>query len=397
MNDPINNHDLVDRAVAELIDAPVEEGPSQALVARTIAALKENSVQERPGVVGRIRRMGWMYKIAAAVFIGLCGVAVVLVMNRVGGGTVAAADVARKLREARTLSCNWTMEMPLGGKPVSMKMMFKEGGKLRVEVPGMAVTILDMPRSKLLVLNPMIKTAFALDIGDANSGPENQATEIFDWIEKIKNTTGRLAQSVGTRQIDGVEAKGFLLSEQGMDYTVWADAKTGTPLRIEIPIDMGNFKTTVVMSDLVFDQKLDESIFDTQPPSDYLLMNFDVPIFHGAPGEEDIVALLRWHAAHADGGFPKGLDRWRDFAKLARRGGDQKELMEVMMRVGRATAFLTALGEKSYGYCGAAVKMGDAQKMVFWYRVEGGERYRAIFGDLHTEDVSSQQIPASIP
>ncbi|HEV8291680.1 MAG TPA: hypothetical protein VGP94_07135, partial [Tepidisphaeraceae bacterium] len=240
MNDPMNNHDLVDRAVAELVDAPVEEGPSKMLLTRTVEALKKNSARERPGIAGRIRRISWMYKIAAAVLIGLCGVAAVLVINRVGGGSLAAADVARRLREARTLSCNWSMEMPINGKPVTMKMMFKEPGKLRMEVPGAAVTILDTSKNKLLVLNPLIKTAFALNIGDANAGPENEATEIFDWIEKIKNTTGQQAQSIGSREIDGVEAKGFVLSEQGMEYTVWADAKSGTPLRMEIPVDLGS-------------------------------------------------------------------------------------------------------------------------------------------------------------
>ena len=118
MNDPMNNHDLVDVAVAELIDAPVEEGPSKMLVARTIDALKKNSVQERPGIAGRISRMGWMTRIAAALLIGLCGVAVVLVINGVGGGSVAAADVARRLREARTLSCNFSMEMPTSNRPM---------------------------------------------------------------------------------------------------------------------------------------------------------------------------------------------------------------------------------------------------------------------------------------
>jgi len=400
MNDPGNNHDLVDRAVAELIDAPVEEGPSRMVVARTLDALKKNSAEARPGIVGRIRRMGWTYKIAAAVLIGLCGVALVLVINGVGGGSVAVADVARKLRESRTLACNWSMEMPTNGKPVSMRMMFMEPGKLRLEVPGAAATIVDLSKNKLLVLNPMIRTAIAVDLGEMKGGPANQATEMIEWVEKIKNTTGEQAQQIGRREIDGVEAKGFSLAEQGMAYTVWADARTGTPLRIEIPIDMGSFKTTMVMNDLVFDQKMDESLFDLTPPAEYLLMNFDLPIFHNPAGEEDIVALLKWYAARSGGSFPKALDRWVDFAKAAKQKGqgtDQKELMGIMVRAGRATAFLTGLGANNYGYAGAEAKLGEGQKIVFWYRVDGSEQYRAIFGDLHGEDVSRERIPASVP
>ena len=290
MNDPMNHHDLVDRAVAEIVDAPIEQGPSKALVARTLEALKDEPEEERPAVAGRIRRINWPARIAATFIIGLCGVGVVLMFNHVGGGgSVVASEVARRLREARTLSCNWSMDVPNNGRPVTMKMLLKEQGKLRIEGGG-AVTILDTSKNKLLVLNPMIKTAFAREIGELNPGPENQATEIFDWIEKIKNTTGQNAQSIGTRQIDGREARGFMLSEQGMDYTVWADARDGMPLRIEIPLELGNLKTTVVMSDLSFDQPLDDTLFNVQPPEDYRLIDFEV--------------LLRRLAAKSGGKLP---------------------------------------------------------------------------------------------
>ena len=82
-----------------------------------------------------------------------------------------------------------------------------------------------------------------------------------------------------------------------------------------------------------------------------------------------------------------------DFAKAARQ--DQKELMGIMVRAGRASAFLSGIGASNYRYSGATVKLGEKDKIVFWYRVEGTDKYRAIFGDLHGEDVSRQQIPAS--
>jgi outer membrane lipoprotein-sorting protein len=278
MNDPMNNHDLVDQAVAELVDAPIEEGPSQSLVGRTLDALSREAAEEKPAVAGRIHRINWTARIAAVFIIGLAGVGVVLMLTHVGGGgSVSASEVARRLREARTMSCNWSMDLPGNGRttPVTMRMFFKEQGKLRIEAPG-AVTTLDTSKNKLLVLNTMIKTAFARDLREFNTGPENPVTEIFDWVEKIKNTTGQQAQSIGTKQIDGKEAWGFMLNEQGMAYTVWADAYNGMPLRIEIPIDLGQIKTTVVMSDLSFDQPVDDSLFAVQPPDGYLLMDFEV-------------------------------------------------------------------------------------------------------------------------
>ena len=38
-------------------------------------------------------------------------------------------------------------------------------------------------------------------------------------------------------------------------------------------------------------------------------------------------------------------------------------------------------------------KVGDKNKIIFWYRVEATDSYRAIFGDLRIEDIKPEQIP----
>ena len=40
------------------------------------------------------------------------------------------------------------------------------------------------------------------------------------------------------------------------------------------------------------------------------------------------------------------------------------------------------------------VKLGDADKIVFWYQPKGKETYRAVFGDLHAADVAADRLPA---
>jgi hypothetical protein len=39
------------------------------------------------------------------------------------------------------------------------------------------------------------------------------------------------------------------------------------------------------------------------------------------------------------------------------------------------------------------VKLGDADKIIFWYKPEGETKYRAVYGDLHVGDVSADQLP----
>lgn len=42
---------------------------------------------------------------------------------------------------------------------------------------------------------------------------------------------------------------------------------------------------------------------------------------------------------------------------------------------------------------GQARPKGDAAKIVFWYKPEGSDKYRALFGDLHAADVTADQLP----
>ena len=57
----------------------------------------------------------------------------------------------------------------------------------------------------------------------------------------------------------------------------------------------------------------------------------------------------------------------------------------------RVEKFLHA--NKDHGYKPDGVKFGDRDKIIFWYRPDKAEKYRAVFGDLHVADVSADQLP----
>jgi hypothetical protein len=58
----------------------------------------------------------------------------------------------------------------------------------------------------------------------------------------------------------------------------------------------------------------------------------------------------------------------------------------------RVQAFLL-VHEGDYGYRPEGVKLGDAGKILFWFRRSGSDGYRAIYGDLHAADVAADQLP----
>ena len=48
-----------------------------------------------------------------------------------------------------------------------------------------------------------------------------------------------------------------------------------------------------------------------------------------------------------------------------------------------------------YGYKSDGVKLGDADKILVWYRPKGSTQYRALYGDLHAADVTEESCPRS--
>ena len=61
-----------------------------------------------------------------------------------------------------------------------------------------------------------------------------------------------------------------------------------------------------------------------------------------------------------------------------------------------AGGFLAAFCQKykdQYGYKPDGAKLGDAKAIVFWYKPEGQEKYKAVYGDLHVGDVTADELP----
>ena len=64
------------------------------------------------------------------------------------------------------------------------------------------------------------------------------------------------------------------------------------------------------------------------------------------------------------------------------------------MTMYRGIMFWTQLpAESNWRYAGEDVKFGDANTAIFWYRPEGSETYRVIYGDLSAKNVAQENLP----
>jgi len=338
-------------------------------------------------------------KVAAAVLVTAGGLFYVAFVPKAEANR-AFAEAARKLRDAHTLAYRMTTESPDLKTPLKMRALFKEPSLFRLEADGGIVSIVDGSQAKQLILDPAAKTALLLE-GKAPKAPDGPAAAV-GLIEHLRQLTEGDAKPVDDKVIGGVRARGYLVKKLGTEMTIWIDPGTRLPLRLESSNRIQGKEIRVTLTDFQIDPKVDESLFRIEPPAGYALrkgesnmLEMDEKSFLNP--EKAAVALLRIFAEKTGGTFPKRLDDLKEFDKLFPPKPKVGTLpdAETMRLLFPMTRFLMATQplKGNFGYRSDGVKLGDADKILFWYRPEGAASYRVIYGDLHVADVTADRLP----
>jgi hypothetical protein len=222
-------------------------------------------------------------------------------------------------------------------------------------------------------------------------------------MDQLRNVIGQLQDSphfvvedLGTRDIDGRKAVGFLAKHPRSEITIWADAKTGLPIRI----DQKDGQLLVIAKNLQFNAPLDETLFSMDVPSGYKLQQTNLDLFSAT--EADFVEGLRIMAEKfGDGQFPDSVtledylkrvpEITKKFEQLKLSDDEQLVLGKKMQQYILFLRFFK--GEGKWYYRGKGVMLGTVDKPIFWYRPRGAKTYRVIYGDLHVADVAPENLP----
>jgi outer membrane lipoprotein-sorting protein len=416
--------ELLSQAEASLRNQEVPAGPSEAVVARTLTALLESS--DSPGTLAMRRRMPRMaIPIAAALLLALGGLVYVESLTPVGP-PVAWADVAAKLRDARTLT--YSTKVQGSAATMTARYWMKVPGRMRMESSNGFIAIMDGDPGAQLFLDAPTKTAYfskpprkATDPVAAKSAtptdqkpkgrvtgkvatgvqvvdrvrPEGDKFE-FSGFDNLRNLANIKGEPIGKKQIGEVEAQGFRIQKNGISHIAWIDPKTRLPLVIEHTLRTGDKELTMTMSDFVFDTPLDDALFSLKPPAGYKVTEGQLEI---ATPEESFVQLLRLYAEKSGGKFPPKLDDWADYDKQLQTDQYKKpgsftdpKYLQLVQTATRGLMFVLQYKDK-YVYRPDDIKLGDADKMLLWYRPEGSDEYRVIYGDLHVRTLPADQVP----
>ena len=338
-----------------------------------------------------------MLKIAAAAVI----IIAVLIGINPFSSTITFADVIKPLLNARTLILDVVVNMgPAVDEdtdPVIHDTIVDQRIRRVVSTPEHLVNIFDTESAKMLTLHTEGKVAVYSDIqGHVQDITQNYMVFLLDIITDIQNNPDFEIEKLGEKEIDGQKVVGFFVR----DLTIWADAETALPVRIEgqsprLSIVFKNFQFNIPVEEL-------EPLVSMDVPEGYKLVEsqsqereFDM----GTPTEQDLVECLRfWAELLLDGNFPEkiGMTELTKLlpqieAKLAESVVSEAEGTQKGMSLGKGMLFHMRLKDRHYA--GSGVKVGEADKAIFWYLPEGSETYRVIYGDLSVKDVTPENLP----
>ena len=398
--------DILERTLAALKRTPLVEGPSAQTMDRTLAALDAASSSSKTLFALRRKMMFTLLKVAAAVLVATGGL-FYLGGTYLIGASMAFEEVAQKLHDAHTFSYVMTMEFPNAKTIITVRQLFKEPGLVRSEtLPGGAVPangpimILDSKAGKTLAIDPAAKSAVVFE--GMLPGPRHEQDLATSEVQHLRNLVQKKGEPLGAKTFGKVQTQGFRVKDDtGYETTIWVNPQTRLPVQVEVTGKAGDTPFHSTIRDFELDPKLDDSLFSLEPPPGYtsskLGLNEPNDKDDGSP-EAAVAKLLRDFAKNSAGAFPKRLDDWSTYDRTTPKGTYKSAADPALIRavtiVVRVQIFLLERNG-DYGYRGDGVKLGDADKIIFWYKPKDKQTYRALFGDLHAADVTADQLPVA--
>ena len=353
----------------------------------------------------RIARVGVAASVLAAVGVG------VWLGAGVAKASVSFPNVIVRVRKAKSLSYTLTIALP-DGRPDEFRVMMDRAGRYRQTDDSGKVFIADYRMGKRLMLSPRTKVAMLREwepIQESDGG--------FERVSRLRNVHADQGVFEAEGKLDGIACCVFRVETESQTVRIWVDRRTELPVRMEIferspdTAKGGEPKPIAVISRMAWNVDLPDSLFSLAPPPGYVWEDE----YYEVVTEADLTALLRLCAEQSGRGvFPGACDDAAIYAALrplypesgsfimpgegAAVAVSEAPPSEIKQLVHKGLAFIRRQqAGKTWGYRGGGVRLGDAASLVCWWRPEGSDKCRAVYGDLSIRDISGTEAPASLP
>jgi len=325
---------------------------------------------------------------AALVIVAALGI------NYIMAPSVTWAQVIEPILNARTIVFDLIIGADETGMVAHEIVVGSRIRRVMSNMPNMTMVI-DLDNAKLLGLDTEAKTAVYVDIkGDLGDRTRNYIKFVRQIIAQLQE--GQV-QELGEQVIDGQKAIGFTGKGQNEEVTIWADPRTALPIRVEAKIGQ---EFSFIMKNFQFNAPVDESLVSMDVPDGYTLQKTNIDL--GNSTEADFIESLRiWAEIIGDGTFPETIGTESAMKQMptliqkvtAMQVSEQRGT-EIGMGFAKGMLFHQILeSQGQWKYAGAGVKLGDANKAIFWYQPKDSATYRVIYGDLTVKDVAQENLP----
>jgi outer membrane lipoprotein-sorting protein len=349
------------------------------------------------------------------------------------GGKPAFADVMAKINTAENVTFRQIMRIE-GGEPLTTENMATDTGVLRWTLGG-NVNIMDFNKGIDLTMSPSEKRATL--VRRVGRPPRKGLFNYVSFISTLHN--GPSGKFVDREKIDGFDANVFAVKDGDfLSIRIWADPKTNLPLRViwtmkhnpELDVTVprisvyerdfgGDVRVSCILTksgtggiaqstEMTFEnfkwnEKLDPDLFSVTPPPGYTVNEQELDDSY--EGEKDLVDALSFWASMSRKSFPEQIAdlcaeekvRLKLIEAYDKQGDPHEEYQEALTAAGLLLDGLyfsqDMKGNGDWHYAGAGVKLGEKDKPVCWWKPEGSQKYRILYGDLRVEDIDEAELP----
>lgn len=223
--------------------------------------------------------------VAAAVVLVVGAIAVWLVPS---GSSASLADVQEAMKATGSVTCRQISREE--GKEEVSRFSILANGLMRFDRPGGEYSVMDTKKYRTLVVNPRKREAL---LWEGFNAPQ---VNFYEFLKNLPKDAS--ARALPGKKIDGKDVLGFAVKwkwkdvdHPPQDLTVWADAKSRLPVRIEFksPDDKTD---AAVFDELVFDARLDAKLFSFEPPAGYKLETRGTAEFPSPPDDPQLKDLV---------------------------------------------------------------------------------------------------------
>jgi hypothetical protein len=361
-------------------------------------------------------------------------------LNRYNDSGTAFAQIAGQIEKAQTITWKTTFYNHVTSKDGQRMWLTSETREMAYRAPGLYreiyhpgffggvehTTITDTVNLRSLSLVPQERRATLQELAVtpfSSRGPftgmlEHMNKPDLEWVGKRTTPKGEV----------NIFRRAFKRKSDDKDwsYDFWIDTSTKQLVAVQVPgadiydpeTDPARLNTwekdwstgtsaCCVQYDIDFGAELDDSLFSLVPPSDYTLQTEQ----WAQVTEKEMVDYLGVMADYNDKTFPDepySIDspRFNETDRKAKedRTPAEQRLLDTVYHYMRAGLNSMPTGhfiedhtiEGTFRYLGKGVRLGDADRIVCWYKLKDTGVYRAVYGDLSVRDIAPEDLPLPV-